>query len=287
MKKALKGLSGIKVFELLKNTETEYKVGEAIPIPYAQKLTRDVQSSSDPIYADDDIYDDEEIIEGEDFEMEIPEADLSMFPILEGGTYDESTKEYSWGGNAGKEYAMTFKSKKKDGNYRMFRYYRTKFKKVKQDLQTADNGTSISTLTISGTFYRRMYRQEGEAFPSMRTYKDSETSSDLTWLDTIPAIPTIQDPEISELIISVVEGLTTATTSGTKVADLSVEGGTAPFVYTLEEQGDSDSFEIDGTTVKAKTNLTVAKNMSITVTVTDAKGKTMQETATIEVVAGE
>ena len=56
-KKALKGLSGIKIFEILENTEKEYKVGEAINIPYAQKLTRDIQSSSDPIYADDEIYD--------------------------------------------------------------------------------------------------------------------------------------------------------------------------------------------------------------------------------------
>ena len=43
-KKALRGLSGIKVFELLENTETNYKVGEAIPIPYAQSLTREIQS---------------------------------------------------------------------------------------------------------------------------------------------------------------------------------------------------------------------------------------------------
>lgn len=77
-KKALKGLSGIKIFEILENTETEYKVGEAISIPYAQKLTRDIQSSSDPIYADDEIYDDEEVFDGEDFDLEIPEADLNL-----------------------------------------------------------------------------------------------------------------------------------------------------------------------------------------------------------------
>ena len=68
-KKALRGLSGIKVFELLENTETNYKVGEAINIPYAQKLTRDIQTSNDPIYADDEIYDDEEIFDGEDFHV--------------------------------------------------------------------------------------------------------------------------------------------------------------------------------------------------------------------------
>lgn len=187
-RKALKGLSSISVFELLENTETSYKVGEKTSIPYAQKMTRDLKTSSDPIYADDDIYDDEEIVEGEDFELQVPEADLETFPILEGGTYDSEKKEYTWGGNNGKEYAMTFKAKRKDGNYRMFRYYRVKFKKVKQDLETSNNGTSISGLTISGTFYRRVYKADGEVYPAMRTYKDSEKASDLTWLDTIPTI---------------------------------------------------------------------------------------------------
>lgn len=185
-KKALRGLSGIKVFELLENTETNYKVGEAKDIPYAQKLTRDIQTSNDPIYADDEIYDDEEIFDGEDFELEIPEADLELMSILEGGDYDSSEKEYSWGpDNQSKDYAMTFKAKRKDGNYRMFRYYRAKFKKVKQDLQTQDNGTQIATLTISGTFYKRALLSD----PKVRVYKDSTSSSDLTWLDTIPAVP--------------------------------------------------------------------------------------------------
>lgn len=185
-RKALRGLSGIKVFELLENTETNYKVGEAINIPYAQKLTRDIQTSNDPIYADDEIYDDEEIFDGEDFELEIPEADLKLMSVFEGGNYDEKSQEYSWGpDNQSKDYAMTFKAKRKDGNYRMFRYYRSKFKKVKQDLQTQDNGTQVATLTISGTFYKRALLSDAK----VRVYKDSTNSKDLTWLDTIPTVP--------------------------------------------------------------------------------------------------
>ncbi len=185
-KKALRGLSGIRVFELLENTETNYKVGEAIPIPYAQKLTRDVQTSNDPIYADDEIYDDEEVFDGEDFELEIPEADLKLMSVFEGGIYDEETGEYSWGpDDKGKDYAMTFKAKRKDGNYRMFRYYRCKFKKVKQDLQTQDNGTQVATITINGTFYRRALLSD----PRVRKLKDSMKPEDLTWLDTIPTVP--------------------------------------------------------------------------------------------------
>ncbi|MDR0979506.1 MAG: hypothetical protein LBL91_06305 [Lachnospiraceae bacterium] len=189
MKKALRGLSGIKVFELLTNTETAYQVGEAVNIPYAQSMTRDVQTSNDPIYADDEIYDDEEVFDGEDFELQIPEADLTLYPTLEGGVYDAETQEYSWGpDNQGKDYAMTFKALKKDGTYRMFRYYRAKFKTIKQDLTTRDGGTQIATLTISGTFYKRALLTD----PKVRALKDSATSSDLTWLDTVPTMPVVE-----------------------------------------------------------------------------------------------
>ena len=194
-KKALRGLSEIKVFELLENTEINYKVGEAVNIPYAQKLTRDIQTSNDPIYADDEIYDDEEIFDGEDFEIEIPEADLELMSIFEGGNYDAQSKEYSWGpDNQSKDYAMTFKAKRKDGNYRMFRYYRAKFKKVKQDLQTQDNGTQVATLTISGTFYKRALLSDAK----VRVYKDTTSSSDLSWLDTVPTVPTAEATQNGE-----------------------------------------------------------------------------------------
>ena len=100
----------------------------------------------------------------------------------------ETSKEYSWGpDNQGKDYAMTFKAKRKDGNYRMFRYYRCKFKKVKQDLQTQDNGTQVATLTISGTFYKRALLSD----PKVRVYKDSTKAEDLTWLNTVPTVPVV------------------------------------------------------------------------------------------------
>lgn len=199
-RKALKGLSGIKIHEVLENTETNYKVGEAISIPYAQKLTRDIQTSNDPIFADDEIYDDEEVFDGEDFELEVPEAELKLMAIFENGEFDEETKEYSFGANGeGKDYAMTFKAKMKNGLYRMFRYYRAKFKKAKQDLQTADNGTQISVVTISGTFYRRSLLENinGKIMQNIRTIKDAEKIEDLSWLDTIPTVPTptIVEPE--------------------------------------------------------------------------------------------
>lgn len=196
MKKALRGLSGIKVFPITEDTETNYKVGEPISIPYAQKLTREVKSSNEKIYADDEVYDDEEVFDGEDFDLEIPEADLKLMEVFEGGKFDTESGEYSWGpDDKGKDYAMNFKAKRKDGNYRMFRYYKAKFKKVKQDLQTQDNGTQVATLTISGTFYKRALLTD----PKVRIIKDSTKVADLTWLDTIPTVPDSTEEDLTKL----------------------------------------------------------------------------------------
>lgn len=79
----------------------------------------------------------------------------------------------------------------------MFKYYRCKFKKAKQDLQTQDNGTQVATITISGTFYKRsLIENIGEQMiQRVRTIKDSETIEDLKWLETIPTVPTVTEPE--------------------------------------------------------------------------------------------
>lgn len=193
MKKALRGLKDIGIFPILEDTETNYKVGERISVPYAQKITRDEKTSSDPIYADDEIYDDEEIFEGEDFELTTTELGLDLYEKMEGGDYDEETQEYSWGPDDEKSYyAMNWRSKF-NGGYRMFRYYKCKFKKIKQDLETADNGKKVLTTTISGTFYKRNLLEsvKGKMKNKVRVYKDGTTVEDFKWLDTIPTIPEV------------------------------------------------------------------------------------------------
>lgn len=56
--------------------------------------------------------------------------------------------------------------------------------------------------------------------------------------------------------------------ANTKVADIVVTGGTAPYNYTLATG--SDSFSIDGTTVKTKAEMTIANIASFSVLATDS-----------------
>ena len=80
------------------------------------------------------------------------------------------------------------------------------------------------------------------------------------------------------------ESLTAPLTVGTKVVDLSTEGGTAPYTYSLKASTqDNDGFQINGTEVQVKTQIDEEATKNITVTVTDSKGKTKEATAQINV----
>ena len=73
------------------------------------------------------------------------------------------------------------------------------------------------------------------------------------------------------------------------VATLSAEGGTSPFTYTLEADetngADNASFKIDGSNVKVNTTPLTQKEYKINIKVTDSKGKTFTNHATISVAA--
>ena len=72
---------------------------------------------------------------------------------------------------------------------------------------------------------------------------------------------------------------------------MSAQGGTSPFTYNLEADEtngvDNASFKIDGANVKVNTTPLTQKDYKINVKVTDIKGKTFTNHATISVAAAE
>lgn len=89
-------------------------------------------------------------------------------------------------------------------------------------------------------------------------------------------------PNITSLSVEPVDSLTAPLTVDTVVANLSTEGGTAPYTYTLKGgEGDNAEFKIDGTTVKVGTQIDAGGNKNITVVVTDKNNKTKEQTAEI------
>lgn len=90
-------------------------------------------------------------------------------------------------------------------------------------------------------------------------------------------------PPISKVTVTPVASLTSPVAIDTKVADLATTGGIAPYTYSLKSGGDSASFKIEGTTIKAKVQLSEAKGYSITVISTDKNKSTKEQAATITV----
>ena len=174
-KKYLKGFSRFSIFSILENTETSYKVGERLPIVSAQKLSKDEKSTEDEILADDEVWDVDADVTGEDVTITLAELSNELRAKLRGGTYDETTKVYSFKkGDVAPELACSYRGLLADGTYRMWKQYRFKVSKVKMDLETKGSGNK-------GLFFDVKDTEKGNA--------------DLTWLDTIPTVPTATTPE--------------------------------------------------------------------------------------------
>ena len=125
------------------------------------------------------------------------------------------------------------------------------------------------------------------ALTEAKTYKiyvkvtDSKSKTFVEGFD-IPV--SAADPEITALNITPVEGLTAPLVESTVVANLAVEGGTSPYTYILvPDDVDNALFEISGTEVKNKAEIAEAAIKMITVEVSDSKGKTLQESASIDI----
>jgi len=190
-KKYLKGFSKFSMFHIVENTLERYIVGERVAIPCAEKLSKDLDTEEEKMYADDEVYDIDKTVNGENFTLTLKELPNDLRAKLEGGKYDEETKEYDFSttDNA-PEFACTYRGLLSDGTYRMFRQYRAKVSKIKVDLETLGNG-NIGSVEIEGTFMARAVDNK------LFTMKDTEEGNkDIDWLDTIPDIPT--NPVVTE-----------------------------------------------------------------------------------------
>lgn len=182
-RKYLKGFSGLRIFPITTNTEESYIVGNMIKVPGAQTLSKEEQSESEDILADDGIWDTDADVTGEDVTITLAELSNELRAQLRGGKYNEETKIYSFSkGDVAPELACAYRALLADGTYRMFKQYRFKVATIKMDLQT--KGNSKQSVEITGKFLDRAC--DGKFYD----IKDTETgNADLTWLDTIEKVP--------------------------------------------------------------------------------------------------
>ena len=186
-RKYLKGFSGLRIFPITTNTEESYIVEKMIKVPAAQKLSKEEQSESEDILADDEVWDTDSDVTGEEVTITLAELSNELRAKLRGGTYDEPTKTYSFKkGDVAPELACSYRGLLADGTYRMWKQYRFKVSTVKMDLET--KGNSKTGVEITGKFLSRAC--DGKFYD----IKDTEAgNADLTWLDTIEKFPEDED----------------------------------------------------------------------------------------------
>ena len=183
-KKYLKGFSKFSMFPITENTLESYLVSQKVAIPYAEKLSKDLETEEDTMYADDEVYDIDNTVNGEKFTLTLKELPNDLRAKLEGGKYNDETKEYDFSTtDSAPEFACSYRGLLADGTYRMFKQYRAKVTKIKVDLETLGNGNK-GAVEIEGMFLARACDNK------LFSIKDTEAgNTDLTWLDTIASVP--------------------------------------------------------------------------------------------------
>ena len=183
-KKGIKGFSGLRTWPVTTNTSAAYAVGEKTDIPSAVSASMDRQTEDFNLPADDGIYDSGAEFTGENIEIVVRELALDLMAQLDGADYDEVDKVYSWGpGAIAPEIAIGFRALRRDGTYRMVKYFSCRVTRIAVNYQTKGSNQEGSSYTISLAAATRVIDNK------LHDFKDTEAAGDLVWLDTIEALP--------------------------------------------------------------------------------------------------
>lgn len=144
----------------------------------------------------------------------------------------------------------------------------------------ASNGADNSSFVISGTKLN-----VGSSALVKKDYKVSLKVTDKNSKTATKNITiSVGTPAITALNVEPVAELTAPIEAETVVANLSAQGGIAPYTYSLKgDTGDNAEFKIDGTTVKTVGSIDAEATKNITVVVTDKNGSTKEQSAEITI----
>lgn len=184
-KAALKGLRAVRLFPITTNDLTTYATGTKKSLPGAQELTKDVSRGEYTIYADDETYDTGSNFQYEDLELTLAELTLELEAAISGGTYDDTTKTYTFHkDDSAPEYALGYAALKADVTFRQFMHYCAKMMSINVSHKTTGEGNDIQVYKIK--FRCTPRKCDGK----VRDVQDSATEA-YTWLDTVKQYPVV------------------------------------------------------------------------------------------------
>lgn len=195
-KLGLIGFKQLSYFPLIENTATKYTPGTKALLVGARSCTVEDVKEEFNIPGDDGTYDSGADLQNVKLVIGVNEMSLADLSALTGAQFDSTTvKELNESNlDAAPSVALTFCSLRRDGLYRMFRYYNAKLTSAKVDLRTkGDTGNEVNQYQLTFECVPRVVvnteATPAETKPLIRTTKDTDGSSvTLTWLDTIPAV---------------------------------------------------------------------------------------------------
>lgn len=183
---SLKGFANFGFIPVTEDTEASYKVtGERTALVGAQSCSPTDNKESYSIPGDDGVYDSGTEWKNSTLEVVVAEMTLEQLQLLGGATLDDTLSELEEGVfDNPPVHALTFSAMRRDGGYRLFRYYAVKCTNYK--VQHNTRGQSNDAQTYSLTFEASPRKADG----MIRGTKDVEKGGALTWLNSIPAVPT-------------------------------------------------------------------------------------------------
>ena len=182
-RKALKGLCGVRVWEIGSNSPAAYETGEMTALEGAQSLTKEVSRSDYTIYADDGVYDSGSDYQYTDLKLKVAQLPLAVEAMLAGGAYDETTQTYTFAANdMAPELALGFAALMLNGQYRMWVYYACKLMSVKADHSTRGDKNDVQAYELS---FRATQRKTDGAIGVIR----DGSGGDYAWLSSFGTQP--------------------------------------------------------------------------------------------------
>lgn len=267
-KKALKGLRRFNALAITANTEDAYSVGERLPLPAIQRLTKDEQTTEFSIEADDEIYDSDEDYQHTDIQATFAEMSNELLAKLTGGSYDGTSGVYTAGKNdIASEYALTYAAMYK-GGYRLFRHFVGKLMSVKVDHETKGQNGQIAPYTLN---FRCTSRKIDEKY---RDQKDIGLDDGFAWIESIESLP-IQIGD--EVVYTLTADGTQGSVASTKI-DIALAPGVTGLIkdnltITVEQGKNVTVGALSGDGTAYELEVTPADDAEITISIAPFGGK--------------
>lgn len=185
-KKYLKGFSDLGYRPVTKNDGTGYVVDDEKykDVPGAVSCSPTDNKEDFEIFADDGIWDSGSEWKSTDLEITVTEAELETMADIIGAEFDPENLEMEEGtfDNA-PEIALSFRALRRDGGYRLYRYFSARCTGYSVSHQTKGQDNNSQNYTF------RFRCTERKTDGKIRATKDVSKTDDMSWIRSFAATP--------------------------------------------------------------------------------------------------